>query len=217
MSSYRYVIFPRGRQPSVAEVERLQQFAGALANHFAYGVCRDEPRLAIAFDARAFDHVMASDAGFDALIQTWTSHGAELADHLGFVKDASALKPVRSVPTAVSTRRTAASSSAGGDAPAALGSADARLAAKRSIAREAVGRSWLGVSQTLERYAAVQRFAAVFPYLLILLAIVATAGVGLYIRGKLTSSRYEPRQQTINRTLDEPIDTAEESDPESTP
>jgi hypothetical protein len=209
MSSYRYVIFPRGRQPSVDEVNRLQQFAGALANKFAYGVCRDEPRLAIAFDARAFDHVKASDAGFEALIDAWQAHGAELADRLRFIKDASALKPVRTAPASAPAARAVADQlAAQGTTPAAPRSDDARLAAKRLFAREAVAHSWLGVSRTLERYAAVQRFAEWFPYLLILMAIAATAGAGFYLSGKLTSASYQPRQQTIEQTINEPVDGA---------
>jgi hypothetical protein len=56
----------------------------------------------------------------------------------------------------------------------------------------------------LERYAAWQRLAAVFPYVLILAAIIGTAAVGFYIRGKLTASGHESRQQAIERTLAEP-------------
>jgi hypothetical protein len=209
MTSYRYVVFPRGRQPSVNEVARLEQFAGALANQLAWGVCRDEPRLALAVDARAFDHVKSSDAGFEALIETWRSHGAELADHLQFVKDKSALKPVRTAPATLGSRQPRADTAAGHEAaPVAIRSEDTRLAAKRMVAHEAIARSWLGVSHTLERYEAVQRFAAVFPYVMILAAIAATAGVGLYLRGKLTSAGYEPRQQTIERAIAEPAEAS---------
>lgn len=217
MTSYRYVVFPRGRQPSVAEVQRLEQFAGALANQLAWGVCRDEPRLALAVDARAFDHVKSSDAGFEALIETWRSHGAELADHLQFVKDKAALKPVRAtsaMPLARQPRADANNASRHEAASVTFRSEDARLAAKRTVAHEAIARSWLGVSQTLERYEALQRFAAVFPYVMILAAIAATAGVGLYIRGKLTAGGYEPRQQTIERAIAEPADASSGEEPE---
>ena len=71
------------------------------------------------------------------------------------------------------------------------------------VAHEAVARSLLGVDRTLQRYAAVERFAALFPYLLMAAAIAATATIGLYIRGKLASSGREPRQQAIERALDD--------------
>jgi hypothetical protein len=209
MSSYRYVIFPRGRQPSADEVRRLQEFAGALANQFAWGVCRDDDRLAVAFDARAFDHVAASDAGFEALVHLWESHGAELVEHLKFVKDAAALKPSR----AASAGRPGADH----DVIARRGHAkvDELVAAKRAVAQESVARSLLGVQHTLDRYATLERFGAVFPYLLMLAAIVVTAGVGYYIHGQLTTTRHEPRQQTIERTISEPVEarSAEEAEP----
>ena len=48
MSSYKYVVFPRGRQPSAAELAQLQSVAAALGGRYAWGTCRDEPRLAVA-------------------------------------------------------------------------------------------------------------------------------------------------------------------------
>src|SRR5688572_4048421 len=93
MSAYRYVVFPRGKQPTDVEVREFQKFAGALANQFAFGTCRDDGRLAVAVDRLAFDHVSKIDAGFEAVIRRWEARGCEVVDHLAFVKDAKALRP----------------------------------------------------------------------------------------------------------------------------
>jgi hypothetical protein len=220
MSSYRYVIFPRGRQPSADEVRRLQEFAGALANQFAWGVCRDDDRLAVAFDARAFDHVAASDAGFEALVRLWETHGAELAEHLKFVKDAAALKPTRSaalpMPTGSAAPKPTGSTAVAGASPEQSvvarrkdPSPDAIAAAKLASAQESVARSLLGVQRTLERYAALERLGTVLPYLLMAAAILLTAGVGVYVHRQLSATEHESRQETIERTLAEPVEPLE--------
>jgi hypothetical protein len=194
MSSYRYVIFPRGRQPSADEVRRLQEFAGALANQFAWGVGRDDGRLAVAFEARAFEHVAASDAGFEALVHQWENRGAELAEHLKFVKDATALKPTRAVINAdeIVVGRGRHSSP------------DAVAAAKRASAQDAVARSLLDVQRTLERYAALERWGAVLPYLLMAAAILLTAGAGAYVHRQLSGAERESRHETIERLATNP-------------
>jgi hypothetical protein len=133
MSAYRYVVFPRGKQPTDVEVRELQKFAGALANQFAYGTCREDGRLAIAVDRAAFDHVLKIDAGFEALVRAWTARGCEVVDHLAFVKNAAALKPV---PTNVWQAHD------GRGTVQAMRVAE-QLALKEQAAREAVGRSLL--------------------------------------------------------------------------
>ena len=62
MSSYHYVVFPRGKQPTADEVREFQKFAGALANQFAWGTCRDDGRLALAVDRQSCDHVQQIEA-----------------------------------------------------------------------------------------------------------------------------------------------------------
>jgi hypothetical protein len=193
MSHYRYVVFPRGKQPTTEDVRQWQQFAGLLANRFAWGVARDDGRLTVACDGGTFDHARDIDAGFDALVAKWQVLGCELVDHLGFVKDASALRPAAVVPlyghdrhASVETMRT-----------------EERIAAKHTIAREAVARSLMGVERTLDRYAAFQRFASAVPYLLMAAGAIGTIAVGLYIRDRLQSSGRESRQATIERALDD--------------
>ncbi len=204
MSAYRYVVFPRGKQPTVDEVRELQQFAGLLANHFAWGVVRNDGRLALASELRSFDHARSVDAGFDALIGKWEVRGCELVDHLGFVKDAAALRPV-------ATHSRSPHATAAPDARAKDGRVDGnvprpdeQVAAKRLVAHEAVARSLLGVEHTLARYAAVQRFAAAFPYVLMVAAAAGTIAVGLHIRDRIVNSGPERRQETIERVLNEP-------------
>jgi hypothetical protein len=195
MSAYQYVVFPRGRQPTTAEVAELQKFAAALANHFAWGTCRHEPRLAIAFEQRGFDHVRQIDPGFELLIAKWQAHGCELHNHLEFVKDSSALHPVReSVLPNHGLRGTVAAMRN-----------DERIAAKELIAQEAIGRSLLSVEQTLQRYAVIERFGSALPYLLMGLTALVLLVTGLYVRHRLLNADHEPRQETIERMLDDPL------------
>ena len=209
MSAYRYVVFPRGKQPSDVEVRELQSFAGALANQFAYGTCRDDGRLTIAFDARAFDHVATIDPGFEPLLQKWQARGCELLDHLGFVKDPAALHPVRE-PRGSSPR------SASAAIPPLHN--ETRLAAKELAAKEAIARSLLSVERTIQRYAAFQRIAAAMPYLLIALVAMATLAAGLYIRDQMQNSGRESRHETIERVVNDPLrESLTDSPPDKIP
>lgn len=202
MSSYHYVVFPRGKQPTVDEVRQLQQFAGALANQFAWGACRDDGRLALAVDRRACDHVQEIEPGFAALIRRWEAHGCELLPHLAFVKDSAALKPIPSFAWLADA--------AGGAVRSRR--AESPLAAKELAAKEAIGRSMLAVQQSLDRYAVIQRIAAALPYALMALAAVLTIGAGWYIRDRLLHSGRERRQETIERALSDPTPESLASD-----
>ena len=194
MSSYHYVVFPRGKQPTADEVREFQKFAGALANQFAWGTCRDDGRLALAVDRQSCDHVQQIDPGFAAVIRRWESHGCELLPHLAFIKDAAALKPTPSFAWLAHDGRGTVQSRRG----------ESALAAKEQAAEEAIGRSLLAVQQSIERYALVQRIAAALPYALVAIAAVTTIGMGLYIRERLLNSNRESRQATIERTLESP-------------
>jgi hypothetical protein len=195
MSAYRYVVFPRGKQPTDVEVRELQKFAGALANQFAYGTCREDGRLAIAVDRAAFDHVQKIDAGFEALVRIWTARGCELIDHLAFVKNAAALRP-----TPTNTWH----AHDGRGTVQAMRVAE-QLAAKELAAREAVARSLLSVERTIQQYAVAQRIAAIVPYLLIALGATLTIAAGLYIRDRVQNSDRESRQDTIERVIEDPL------------
>jgi hypothetical protein len=210
MSAYRYVVFPRGVQPTAAEVRQLEQFAGLLANHFAWGVSRDDGRLALVAELAAFDHARQIDAGFDALVHAWVRHGCELLEHLKFVKDAGALKPVAAAGRIGVVTRTAHVGQRSPAVPAgdALHN-EARLAAKQLVAQEAVAQSLLGVDRTMARYAAFGRFAAAIPYVLIALAVAGTIAVGLFIRSRLSDGGRESRQETIEQMVDAPAGEAD--------
>jgi hypothetical protein len=196
MSSYKYVVFPRGRQPAAAEVAQLQACATALAGRFAWGTSRDEPRLAIAFEGPAFDHVLASDAAFELLITRWKSHGCELIDHLKFVKNPAALKPPPALPPSVHDGR----------ADVHTLRTREQIATKQLIAKESVARSLLAVERTLQRYNLIQRTAAAAPYVLMAAAALLTIAVGLYAREQLVGSDREPRKETIQRLATEPAE-----------
>jgi hypothetical protein len=199
MSSYHYVVFPRGKQPTADEVREFQKFAGALANQFAWGTCRDDGRLALAVDRQSCDHVQQIDPGFAAVIRRWESHGCELLPHLAFVKDAAALKPTPSFAWLVQDGRGTVQSRR----------AESQLAAKEQAAKEAIGRSMLAVQRTIDQYALVQRIAAALPYALIAIAAITTIAMGLYIRERLLNSDRETRQETIERALENPLPTSE--------
>lgn len=194
MSSYHYVVFPRGKQPTADEVREFQKFAGALANQFAWGTCRDDGRLALAVDRQSCDHVQQIDPGFAAVIRRWESHGCELLPHLAFIRDAAALKPTPSFAWLVQDGRGTVQSRR----------AENQLAAKEHAAKEAIGRSMLAVQRTIDQYALVQRIAAALPYALVAIAAFTTIGMGLYIRDRLLKSGRESRQETIERMFPEP-------------
>lgn len=199
MSAYRYVLFPRGKQPTADEVRELQSFAGALANQFAWGTCRDDGRLALAVDRQSCDHVQQIDPGFAAVIRRWESHGCELLPHLAFIKDAAALKPTPSFAWLAHDGRGTVQSRR----------AESALVAKEQAAKEAIGRSMLAVQHTIDRYALVQRLAAAVPYGLIAIAAITTIGMGLYIRERLLNSGRERRQATIERALEDSSSSSE--------
>lgn len=217
MSSYRYVVFPAGRQPTADEVHQLQQFAGLLANHFAWGVARQDGRLALACEGATFDHARQIDAGFDALVVKWEARGCELLEHLGFVKDSTALKPMRTAgpPSTKSANAKASKPNHAHAEHSAAGKEPSRehfATARTMLAQEAIARSLLGVERTLARYDALQRLAAAFPYLLMAIAAAATLGVGWMIRGALLDSPRERRQETIERMVDGPMEGDAEDD-----
>lgn len=193
MAAYRYVVFPKGRQPTVDEVAELRGHASALGHRIATGVRSRDGALAMAFEAEAFDRLLALDASFEVLVRRWEVRGCELVDHLSFVKDSTALRPVRTAPQR---------------APDALPSDtaarnDKMLAAKELAAKEAVARSQLDVAQSLSHYEALARFGAMVPYLLIAAGALLVIGTGFYAANRLQTSGRERRKETIERVNDD--------------
>jgi len=195
MTAYRYVVFPPGRQPSADEAAELQNYARLLENHVAYGTNKHDGGLAIAFETELFDRALAKDAGFEALIRKWEVRGCQLVEHLGFVKDSAALKPIKPQPRHLMHH----------PAPDRPFPPDVPLTAKELAGKEAAGRARLNVEQTLERFAALQRFAAWGPYLLMGLAALATLAAGFYINNRLLGSGRERHKETIERLTEDPM------------
>jgi len=195
MSDYRYLVFPRGKQPTVGEAAEFQNLSGVLAGKFAIGTCRKTGGLVFALDAATFYHAVTTHRGFANLVQKWEVRGCTVVDRLSFVKDAEALRPVQ--PNLWSPD---------------IGSADGstsfgkRLVAKELAAKEAVARSMLGVQQTLDRYDGLQRCAAAVPYLLIAVGVAGTIAVGFYVSGRLLDEGMEQRRETTIRVIDSPLD-----------
>ena len=217
MSAYKYVVFPRGHQPSAAELAQLQSVAAALGGRYAWGTCRDEPRLAVAFEAATFDHVRSIDPAFDRLIARWQSRGCELSDHLKFIKDPAALNPKSSHPASPASpdssirhssfRHSSFASDPNRNPtlnpnrlPSDLQPTDYSLQPLHS----SLAHSLLAVDRTLQRYNTFARLAAAAPYLLMAAAALLTIAFGLYARDRLMNSGREPRQQTIERLATEP-------------
>jgi hypothetical protein len=194
VSHYRYIAFPRGRQPTKEEVEDLKRHDHVLAGRVAYGTKREDGRLAIAFDATVYDYALATERGFEALVRAWQSHGCEVLEHLAFVKDASALRPTTTnLPRFEHQPATTA------------GAPDKLMTAKELAAKEAIGRSRLQLQKTLGHFESLGRLAAAVPYLLMALAAIGTLVTGAYIGTKLTNTGRERRQQTIERAAEETL------------
>jgi hypothetical protein len=199
MSSYRYVVFPRGKQPAVDDIRDLQSFAAALAGRFAWGKVRDDGRLALAFERETLEHAAHIDPGVTALLERWQQRGCELLDHLGFVKDPAALRPTATAPPTTQVVRR----------DDYHGNAQAQLSAKELAAKESLGRAELNVEQSLQRFAAIERAAAALPYALMAAAAIGTIAVGFHLRERLLNTDREARKETIERLATEsPADEA---------
>lgn len=195
MAEYRYVVFPRGKQPTVEEIRELNLLAGIVGNKLAWGRVRDDGRLALACAGAEFDEARHSRADFDGLMSTWELRGCEIVAHLGFVKDASALRPV---PTGCGAPHQ-------GDASLVTMRNQEQHSASLMRAREALARSLLGVERKLDRFAALQRFAAAAPYLMVLAGAIVTISMGAYVRNRMLNSDRESRQHTIQRVVSDPL------------
>ncbi len=212
MSDYRYLLFPRGNQPATGEVAELQNYAGPLLVRFAVGTERKTNSLAIAFEAEAFERALQAHAGFRALIHQWERRGATVLEHLSFVKDSQALRPVPANQNFPGIGTQFALS--GSKKSASVTAQDKLIAAKELAAREALGRSLLGVQQTIQRHRSLESIAAWAPYLLIAAGSLLTIAAGTYTYQRLQDSRDERRKETIERVTNNPmqenLDAAEE-------
>lgn len=191
MADYRYLVFPPGRQPTRDEVEELKGYAPLLGHHIAFGTDRQEASLTIAFDADLFEEAFRKHTGFEALIRHWEILGCQLAEHQGFIKDATALRPVATQQAAVKHHVS--------DAHQEI------IAAKQLVAREALGRAGLAMHKTLGRYAALRSVGAWFPYALIAAGTVMVLGTFFYVSHRIESAKQERRQETITRVADDPL------------
>jgi len=199
MSDYRYLVFPRGKQPTVDEAAEFRNLSGVLAGKVAIGSCRRTGGLVFAIDAAVFSHAVATHRGFANLVEKWEVRGCLVETRLGFVKDAKVLQPVQ--PNLWSP----------GDGPpdrsTSFGKrlASKELASKELAAQEAIGRSMLGVRQALDRFDWLQRCAAMTPYMLMALGAAGTIAVGFYVSGRLLDGGMERRRETTERVIENPL------------
>ena len=194
MSDYRYLVFPRGKQPTVDEAAEFHNLSGILAGKFAIGLSKKTGGLAIAFKAAAFNDTLAKQRGFASLVYKWEVRGCEVLERLPFVKDAAALQPVQ--PNFLDPDKSSSHRST---------TVGKRLSAKELAAKEAVARSLLGVQRTLDRYDALHRYAALVPYLLIALGTLGTILVGFYAGNRLLDPQTEKHRETTVRVSSDPM------------
>jgi len=202
LSTYRYLVFPRGRQPSADEAGELQNYASVLKNRLAVGRSRQDGTLVIAFDQDVFDQALNTHAGFETLIRNWERRGCEIVDKLGFVKDAAALRPTPSHHWAPTE-----------DTLVDRGTPfHKRLAAKELAAQEAIARSWLNVQQTLERHLLLQRIGKAVPYALIACGTLVVIITGFYVSNRMKNADRERRSETIERVTEDAMEETLEAE-----
>jgi hypothetical protein len=194
MGAYRYLVFPKNKQPHADEAAELQSYAPLFKNHIAIGTERKSGALAILFEAEAFDQAMAGNEKFEMLVRKWQTNGCELVDKLKFVKDPSALKP-----THVHEHERHVSQ-------------ESILRGKKYLAEEAIAKSLLGVQQTLERMSWLERVGRAVPYALMVCGMIGVIFAGFYIYHRVQNADRERRAETIERMTEEPI--AQPLDPE---
>lgn len=199
MSEYRYLLFPRGNQPTTGEVGELQNYSGKLLGRFAYGTDRKTGSLAIAFEADSFAQALETHKGFKALIHKWELRGATVCVHLGFVKDSQALRPVPTNQWSPHPQHSTFQPQ-----PSSTVTAQEKLiVAKELAAQEALGRSLLGVQQTKEQHLFLTRVAGWVLYLFIAAGSLMTIVAGIYTYQRLQDAPGERRKETIERVAED--------------
>lgn len=200
MNAYRFVAWPRGRQPTRDEAALLRLHGAVVEGRFAWGLDRRDQRLLLAFDAALFDAARQRDATFDALIAQWELCGCQILADADFMKDSSALKPVA---TAQGRQRPVASVAAA--AAVSPGNAPLPLAPQELAARESLGKFRLQIQRAKARYAAWQRAASWLPWLWMGAAAIFVLGWGLWIGQRLLDAGVERHRDTIERIARDPL------------
>lgn len=193
MSAYRYVVFPVGFTPTADEMAALRRHAEHLNKHIALGHRRDGG-LAIAFEAEPFDRLRGIEPAFEDLLTHWRARGGEITEKLPFVKDSKPWKAIDKAPKA-----------AAASLPMQLDSPPRDGREARVDAREAVGRTRLGVAQITAQAEQFERAAGWMPYALWGLGAVLMLSAGAYLGMRLTNSESETRADTVERVADDPI------------
>jgi len=201
MSEYRYLLFPRGNQPTTGEVGELQNYSGKLLGRFAFGKDRKTESLAIAFEADSFAQALETHKGFKALIHKWELRGATVCEHLGFVKDSQALRPAPTNQWSPNPQH----STLYPQITSTVTAQEKLIAAKELAAQEALGRSLLGVQHTKEQHKLLTRFAGWVLYFFIAAGSLMTIVAGIYTYQRLLDAPGERRKETIERVAEDAI------------
>ena len=210
MSAYRYLCFPPGAQPSATDLVRFRSYHDQLDNHVAYGVRREDAALVIVCELESFDRLCGLDPQFDEIIQTWQSHGVELTDTLGFVKEAKPWKRILDAESsAKQTKRATQDATTSAINKKEQVSPHFRFSAwmigerlvrkKQDLADESYGRGLLELHRSAEQARRYERIATALPYFLWGLAAFLIISLGFYVSNRLLDGKKESRAETIQR------------------
>lgn len=189
-SVYRYVVFAPGKQPTVKEVDQLQEWSQATKQRYAVGISAEDGALAIAFDARAFETTRSARNRFDRLFRRWEVRGAEIRERLRFIKKPTALQPLPGdlLHDSVEQR------------------SEPLLKHKQLAAQEALGRAGLKFYQTLQQHAWLARVSKAVPYALMGLIAMLAIFAGISVSRRLREAPAERRQETVERVVSDAME-----------
>ncbi|MBX3427519.1 MAG: hypothetical protein KF688_17705 [Pirellulales bacterium] len=205
MSAYRFVVFPRGMQPTTDDVAALADVAPALGHHIAWGVDRARGGVAVAFEAEPFERTLAGIIEFQALLHRWQARGCVVLEKSEFVKDSAALRPIAASTYSRGIHPLAAGAVAEAESHGRSPALDRLLVAKQNLAHDAVARAKLQFDRTVQRYESLSRFATAAPYLAMGFGALLILAAGWYVSVRILDSPRERRQQTIERLADDPL------------
>lgn len=189
-SIYRYIVFAPKKQPTVREMDELDEYCEASKLRYAAGINAADGGLALAFDAREFEAARSTNGEFARLLDRWAVRGSTVRPKLLFIKRPDALQPIPGdfVHEPVELR------------------GEKLIQRKKNAAHDAIAAASLKLQRTLERHAWLQRMANVMPYALMGLAAVLTIASGYYAYERLSNRPGESREQTIQRVASDAME-----------
>ena len=189
-SPYCYLVFSPGVQPSIEEVELLDQCVSRAKQRYAVGVNADDGCLAFAFEVEGFRRDLSSIGRFKRLLQHWQERGCQLEQRLAFIKNPRALQPL---PGGLITESSTVST-------------DKIIKQKQIAAREGLGRARLKLYNTIKKQAWIQSLGSAVPYLMMGCGGLIIIAAGILLGTRLSQTKTETRQDTIKRVASGAMD-----------